>query len=1170
MMVGHAPDGPVQWTGNEEIMRAMFNDRRRSQEGRMRRGEYLLTAMAVTFVSAAACWAQDREENRAEVAAKPAVVTIPLAAHDNAIGLSIAPGRKPSTQIVLEFADGARKVLTLAARPQTGKRRLSPPADARNGAKPAYEEVEAEDSFVAVSGVNLRIFARPNLFRYTDPQQDELLRRWESLPAASQMWAHWEFRNRPSRVEMWINGCYAGVFPAASGLRQVRVSVPTGAAIKDGASYRLPASEERYCALDIGRIAKPGAMREARLSLAKGMQRVQGIPLIVADGASNGDVGVVREMKGSWALECDEHLSRTPFDGMPETLHFSVPQAFYSRAYVLCAAEPDPRKEPVLTVRMTRFARSGRGDAMAHASITLPRGTEKPAENLKPVGTVVYAVAGKTVETPLYLAEIGLDAGTILDLLVSDKDPNAPMLDGRYLDIDLLGRVQGVKPARDSTSAVHVFGITLERCPAEFSLVQKQPGNLFHNDEAPETVAVVKAVEPGKMRLSWQISDVSGRLLRGENLDFDFAAAGEQRQHTIALKVPRPGWYGLKFALVSRGVEAKPFLVHDAAFAVLGPDRRKAGYDSPYGVWWFGGAHYGCDDVAIIGPMLYKAGFRKTTFGWTKYTEADFAPWKVTLNQIGWIFKADDPVGSEKKVADWVSKFPHCKSILIFHESYGNYLPAELFGGKQEEDEQTAEKARKRVEIATAAARLYREKFPDLKIIVGNTSASAAIIASLLRHGFDTSLMDYIGIETAAGQTGMPEKLWEGGPQGAYLARDVARRFGRDLPVTGCYEYTCRCERNLGPQRHAEFYVRDILMAHAYDYQHISPGLLYDAGNAYNHTLWGGSGLCRRYPLLYPRPAYVALAALTNALDQVKFRRKVPTGSLTVYALEFDRADGRRAYAVWTPRASVELALEFPSDVSLELTDFYGAVRAPSVHSGRLALTVGPAPQYLVSTKPLATARVLRQFTEEAPREFRVVDKLDDASAWALCEDESLTKKTGELPRHVPGKFSLRQVEDEERGKCFELELHGDSTLSDYIGEYCAVTTAKPAPIPGEPHTLGVWVKGNSSWGKVVFEFQDATGTVWRTHGNEWHDWPGELSINFDGWHFIQFPIDARSPVIYSSPGGRCQRIKGGGPSVTYPISLTKIYVVMNRRTLDPTEMQPVTPVIRISCAGGY
>jgi hypothetical protein len=611
-------------------------------------------------------------------------------------------------------------------------------------------------------------------------------------------------------------------------------------------------------------------------------------------------------------------------------------------------------------------------------------------------------------------------------------------------------------------------------------------------------------------------------------------------------------------------------LVHSAAFAVLGPDRRKAGYESPYGVWWFSGAHYGCDDAAIVGPMLHKAGFRKTIFGWTKSTEADFARWKVTQNQIGWIFKADDPAGTEKKVAEWMAKFPHCKSILIFHESYGNYLPAELFGGKPEEDEQTVKQARRRVEIATQAARLYREKFPELKIIVGNTSASAAIIGSLLRHGFDTSLMDYIGIETAAGQTGMPEKLWEGGPQGAYLARDVARRFGRDLPVTGCYEYTARCERNLGAERHAEFYVRDVLMAHAYNYQHISPGLLYDAGNAYAHTLWGAGGICRRYPLLYPKPAYVALAAVTAALDQVKFRRKIPTGSLTVYVLEFDRADGRRAYALWTPRASGELALEFPPDAAFELTEFYGAVSTPAASSGKLALTVGPAPQYLTATKPLTSARVARQITEDAPKGFQVADKLDDAVAWPLVSDESLTKKTGELPRHVPGKFSVRQVVDDQRGKCLELELHGDAALSDCIGEYCTLAAARPAPIPGEPHTLGLWVKGNSCWGKIVFEFQDAAGNIWRTHANEWHDWQGELSINFDGWHFIQFPIDEQSPVIYSSPGGRCQRMKGSAKSATWPISLTKLYVVMNRKVLDPTEMQPVIPMVRFSCAGGY
>ena len=43
-------------------------------------------------------------------------VSIPLAAPDDAIGLSVTPGGKPFTQIVLEFADGGKKVLTLNVR----------------------------------------------------------------------------------------------------------------------------------------------------------------------------------------------------------------------------------------------------------------------------------------------------------------------------------------------------------------------------------------------------------------------------------------------------------------------------------------------------------------------------------------------------------------------------------------------------------------------------------------------------------------------------------------------------------------------------------------------------------------------------------------------------------------------------------------------------------------------------------------------------------------------------------------------------------------------------------------------------------------------------------------------------------------------------------------------
>ena len=44
-------------------------------------------------------------------------------------------------------------------------------------------------------------------------------------------------------------------------------------------------------------------------------------------------------------------------------------------------------------------------------------------------------------------------------------------------------------------------------------------------------------------------------------------------------------------------------LKHEGAFALLGKDTRTAGYESPFGTWWFNGVHYTTRDAAVAGPM---------------------------------------------------------------------------------------------------------------------------------------------------------------------------------------------------------------------------------------------------------------------------------------------------------------------------------------------------------------------------------------------------------------------------------------------------------------------------------------------------------------------------------------------------------------------------------------
>ena len=435
---------------------------------------------------------------------------------------------------------------------------------------------------------------------------------------------------------------------------------------------------------------------------------------------------MAKEMQGLRGLEENENTSRTSLDGMKESLHFSVPQAFYHRAWVLCAVDPDVKKDPVLTTRLTRFGIWGRGGAMADTTLTLPRGDEKPGDGIEQVGSVEYTADQKKIKAPLYLVRVDLKAGDILDILADQKDPYAPMKIGPYLDFEFLGKCGGLevqndrrrKPLATSTSAVHIFGVTLEKAPAELRLKQSQPGNIFHNDETPETTFAIRANTAGRYELRWEITGIDGRVLVKKAKTVELPAVGSEADITLPLTMPDAGWYGLSVTLADAG--GQPLLKHEAAFALLGKDTRTAGYESPFGTWWFSGVHYTTKDPAVAGPMLFKAGFRRTTMSWTKASEKDFAPWKFSLNQIQWPFRLADlkdwPAAekrAELAIGAMLKRFPHCQYIDLFHESYDpRVYPPEIYGEKYvAKDAALAAREDELFELGVKAGKFIRASF---------------------------------------------------------------------------------------------------------------------------------------------------------------------------------------------------------------------------------------------------------------------------------------------------------------------------------------------------------------------------------------------------------------------------------------------------------------------------
>jgi hypothetical protein len=122
--------------------------------------------------------------------------------------------------------------------------------------------------------------------------------------------------------------------------------------------------------------------------------------------------------------------------------------------------------------------------------------------------------------------------------------------------------------------------------------------------------------------------------------------------------------------------------------------------------------------------------------------------------------------------------------------------------------------------------------------------------------------------------------------------------------------------------------------------------------------------------------------------------------------------------------------------------------------------------------------------------------------------------------------------------------------------------------LKGKPDTLGIWVKGNSGWGQVFFEIEDAKGNRMISCGTTAHkadvfDYDGRMSVNFDGWCFLSFPLADKSPIPDLSTGSVSNLWERSNKSLVYPVKITGIGFSLPQQAIHLTEMRPVKQVLR-------
>jgi hypothetical protein len=1065
---------------------------------------------------------------------------------------------------------------------------------------------------------------RPDLAMYApsrdiEPQGVDIVRDWNRLPPASRHPLDLDFAILPDgAVEVWSDGSLMKTFRRdGASVTNVVLGLPRGAKYAVKQDMRAGVDNDRFTLIDLAANPRAKAFADAKSSIEPGVRDFGGIPIAVAAPLDSADVAICKQGKGSWALECDEYLGRFPSHGFPSAIHFRVPAAEYGRAHILFALDPDPRKEAYLTVRLGHYIEHGVGANMLGDIVVDLRDGKMP-ESFHKVGTITK---GKC-DIPVYLASLDLNLGPVLDIAEDVRYDRYSS--GEYFDFEFSGKGWenyeqidlSMKPDPNSDSAFNIFGATLERLPVRIGFRQSQIGNVFTADEGNrKTSFIITALrEKAKGRVSWTATDADGREVFHGSEKYSIRDAGSSNVVVIALdKAREPGHYALKVVFEDAASGCK--FTHDAAFAVLPPAGRMVGkWDSPYAVWWFA-AHGSPGAADIGGPMMQKAGIVRASANRTLKPE-DYEKYNLTNYRIANIKPSmdaegnflpvkvefpdpDDPAGKKKITKELpgdeaaevllrraLEADPGIDTVMLWHESAPSYgVPEELLGlpVPTEGVEKDIVHAKKVDFCGALVHRLAKELKRDIRLQIGNSGGSVGAVVRPVRAGARIESYDQIGMESGA-QVMPPERLINDGLQGMVIAKDVAAYYAKKQGVpapklNGCWEFTYRCDRDMGERQQAEWYVRDVLVSLANEFYYISPGLLFDCKNGYFNGLWGGSGIIRRSPFCYPKQAYVAYAVLTKCLDGVKFVRQLDTGSTTVYAVEFKRVDGKTATALWAARGEVEFALEGVRNG----TAIHMLGRSEKLRDGVATVSGGTSPTYVVTDGPLSRVTIVgRGFAKDAAIASRAVlaPAVTDVSRVRLEPDPLMeTKYHAFLPILKPSAFMVAAVDDDERGACLEIALDTskNADTSKYVTEYTTVRFAESIPLEGRPVLVGCWIKGNSNWGQIRFEIEDAKGEVFKnlSTGRSWGcdimDWPGNLAINFDGWNFVYAPLARNTLMNDHSPGPVSEQwvSEGGDKRIDLPVKVRAVTVGMNRHKLDLLDFKPSVPAIRLGAIGG-
>jgi hypothetical protein len=919
---------------------------------------------------------------------------------------------------------------------------------------------------------------------------------------------------------------------------------------------------------------------------------VNGVPFVFPrrDPRGNDHIDVGASWMQNCHLEGDADPSRGVVGGRwagalienPTRIQFRVPKGRYRALHLIAACEGDRDRTPVVTVQFFRPA----AGAPENFRGRVPLMTAKSSDAVPLPVQLDNGSPGK-----LWLVTVPIEPGA----LAAFDDLDA-------CDLEITKEVQLFRAYPDPTqysahagglpSAAHIYAMTLERPPVSLDLQADAMGHLWTAPARPSYTVKLRNISGKPRTVKLELATVShdGSSKTAQEISIPVPAAG-----TITKFDLKPERYGYHDVILTMK-DGDAIWTERRSLGWLQADTRargdwEQGRGASFGFWdWAGGHNTPTHAVQLelmsrLGAEWINGHFSKTDEEGRAAAEK-FGVCSLVQGGASHFYTAevrkmlDDPA----KAREWLlTNFqkgdvkpsaiekPDNLSFLAEPQlgQVTTGVPPDYFGmdytltTDEEERYQSAERA------FVFGARLAKEFWPGIKCQFPYGDPLYPVY--FLRRSKEVrELMDGINVDIPVFERLAENQIHQVSIHRCYIMQQELKKAGMKNPNLVMVEGPCLPTRpgSLTMEEQADNWVRVSLLLYGYGIDRQIGGWAFECANYWGEQHYGG-GVYNRIPFVTPKPSACALATMTRHINRKNFTKWLPTGSLTAYAIQLKHyKTGELTHVFWTVRGRRPITLTVPKDADVTLVDPMDNATVLPNKDGQVTFTLSTSPCYiegLTGDPAIALGEPDHSDSRPAPIATRLGNPGD--AQWHLSKEEDATYANNN-PLQIarfPGAMTVQRADApaKQGGHALAVHLEPQATEQKLMPFYTTVVPKKPIKIPGKASHLGIWVKAQSDWGRVVYSLRDAEGERWMSVGtfSNWNcDDPHSRSFfNFDGWRYLRFEMPANSPYDrYRENGSTWWGHFGkGNGQVDLPLSLEKIIVERRTHAMYVNDPQP-------------